>query len=49
MLMDEAMVIELDRIWGHPGSLYGPRGEDDALALDGVHPLPGMTIEELGH
>lgn len=35
------------RAWEQPGSLYAPEAEDDAAELDGVVPLPGLSVAEL--
>lgn len=46
-MMSEQEIREMLAYWEAPGSLHAPEGEDDAAAIDGIYPLPGMTIAEL--
>jgi hypothetical protein len=41
--------LEILRIWEHPLSMYGPDADEDALRIDGIVPLPGLSWEELRH
>jgi hypothetical protein len=40
-------VREIYAIWEHPDSMYGPDADEDAFALDGIVPLPGLSLAEL--
>jgi hypothetical protein len=46
-MMTEAEAAELEARWEQPLSLEAPEGDDDAATLDGIYPLPGMSVEEL--
>jgi hypothetical protein len=45
--MTDAELEEMFRTWESPASLYALEGEEDALALDGILPLPGLSRDEL--
>ena len=48
MMTDEEWA-EMLELWEAPGSLYAPEAQDDADAMDGIAPLPGMSVEVLRH
>jgi hypothetical protein len=45
--MSHDEIREMFRIWESPGSLEAPEGIDDAAEIDGILPLPGLSVREI--
>ena len=46
-LMSADDIREMLRVWESPGSLEAPEGVDDAAEIDGILPIPGLSVREI--